>query len=81
VTLADFCYPVYSPFGVLALKKFEIIWLSNLLTVSAPYEVYSRNAPCALNSISTFLLELLPLLHLNDTNRPWSLFVGVFRSS
>jgi len=40
-------------FGFIAPKK--IIWLSNVSILSVHYEAYSRNEPCALNLISTFL--------------------------
>jgi len=35
-----------------------INWVSNLSILSVPDEGYSRNASCALNLISTFLLQL-----------------------
>ena len=41
---------------VLLLPNILIIWLSNLLILSVPDEGYSRNVPCALNLMSTFLL-------------------------
>ena len=34
----------------------KIIWLSNLFNMSVPDEGYSKNASCAKNLISTFLL-------------------------
>jgi len=34
-----------------------MIWLSDHLTLSVPDESFSRKARCALNLISTFLLE------------------------
>ena len=37
-------------------KEMSIIWRSNLLIVSVPYEGYSSNASPALNLISTCLL-------------------------
>jgi hypothetical protein len=42
---------------VLLLPKRLITWLSNLSILSVPDEGYSRNACCALNLISTFLLR------------------------
>ena len=36
--------------------KASIIWISNILALSVDDEGYSRNASCALNIISTFLL-------------------------
>jgi hypothetical protein len=41
---------------VLLLPKLSIIWLYNLSIYSVPDEGYSRNVPCTLNLISTFLL-------------------------
>jgi len=46
-----------SCFGLIDLKDFKIIWLSKLSIVSVPDEGYTRNTLCALNLISTFLLE------------------------
>ena len=46
-------------FGLIAPKTFLIICLFNLLTLGVPDEGYSRNAWCALNLISTFLLVIL----------------------
>ena len=45
MTLADFEYPVWFTlvYIVLATKDFQIIWLSNLMTLSVPDEGYSRN--------------------------------------
>jgi hypothetical protein len=40
-------------FGLLAPKEYEIIWVSNLLTVRVPDVHYSRNASCALHYIPT----------------------------
>jgi hypothetical protein len=58
------------PFGLLAPKIFYIIWLSNLSTLSVPDEDDSRNALCALNLISTFLLNTLrSIQHLDLTFR------------
>ena len=50
---------LFRPIGLLAPKAFEIIWFSNLSTLSVPDEGYSRNASCALNLIYTFLLYKL----------------------
>ena len=41
---------------VCLLTYFYIIWLSDVLTLSAPDEVYSGNTSCAFYLISTFLL-------------------------
>ena len=57
--LADVCYPLFRPFGFSSLKYFEIIWVSDLSTLSVPEESYSRNASCALNLISTFFFKLI----------------------
>jgi hypothetical protein len=35
---------LFRPFGFLAPKDFEIIWLSNILALSVPDKVYSRKA-------------------------------------
>ena len=43
---------------VLLLPELWIIWLSNLLILSVPDEVYSRNVSCAINVISMFSLCL-----------------------
>jgi hypothetical protein len=48
---------LFKRWGFLALRDFKIIWLSNILALSVPDEGYSRNAPYALNLISTFLSE------------------------
>ena len=34
----------------------EVIWLPDILALSAPHEGYSGNAPCTLNLESTFSL-------------------------
>jgi hypothetical protein len=39
---------------ILLLRKFQIIWRSNLPILNVPDEGYSRDASCALNLISTF---------------------------
>ena len=39
---------------MLLLRKFQIIWRSNLPILNVPDEGYSRDASCALNLISTF---------------------------
>ena len=44
---------LFRPFGFLTPKDLLNYWLSNILALSV---VYSRNASCALNCISTFLL-------------------------
>jgi len=53
------------PFGFIATKHSQVIWLSKFSILSVPDEGYSRNVPdegysrnasCALNLISTFLL-------------------------
>jgi hypothetical protein len=54
--------------GLLAPKTFEINWLSNLSTLRAPDECYSRIASCTLNLISMFLLTVSFLLQF------WLLF-------
>jgi hypothetical protein len=38
------------------LQRFYIIWFSNIAILSVPCECYCRNASCAVNLISTFLL-------------------------
>ena len=43
--------------GFIAPKHLPIICLSNLSILNVPDEGYSRNASCALNVISTFLLR------------------------
>jgi hypothetical protein len=43
------------PLGFIAPMHFWMFWLSNL-SISSVVEGYSRNASCALNLISTFLL-------------------------
>jgi hypothetical protein len=48
------------------LTKFKIILLSNLSVLSVPDEGYSRNAPCALNWISTFFLTVLGDATIHD---------------
>ena len=48
---------------VLLLQNLYIIWLSNLPVLSVPDEAYSRNASCALNLISTFLLIHLTVIY------------------
>ena len=50
---------LFRSFGVLAPKNVKIIWISNILALTVPDEGYSRNASCALNLISTFLLLFL----------------------
>jgi len=50
---------LFRSFGFLAPKDLKIIWFSNILALSVPDEGYSRNAWCALNLISTFLLNYL----------------------
>jgi hypothetical protein len=50
--LADFGFP----FQALCFFKFQkLFWLSSLFILSVPDEGYSRNMPCTLNLISTFL--------------------------
>ena len=44
----------FAAFGLIAPKIFRIIWLSNISTLSVPYEVYSRTASCTLNLIARF---------------------------
>jgi hypothetical protein len=44
---------------ILLFPKILIIWLSNLSNLRVPDEGYSRNAPCALTLISTFLFLIL----------------------
>jgi hypothetical protein len=46
---------LFRPFGFIALKT--LIWLSNLSILSMPGGGCSRDASCALNLISTFLLS------------------------
>ena len=46
---------LFRPFGLFAPKIFEIIWFSNLLTLSIPNEGYSRNVSCTLNWMSMLL--------------------------
>jgi len=43
-------------FRPLVLLLPKLIWLSNISISSVPGDVYSRNASCILNLISTFLL-------------------------
>ena len=45
---------MFRPFGFLALEDFKMI-----SALSVPDEGYSRNALCALNLISTFLLHTI----------------------
>ena len=46
---------LFRPFGFSAPTDFKIIWLSNILALGVPDEGYSRNVPCALNLIFTFI--------------------------
>ena len=47
-------------FGFLCTQRiFKLICFSIILTWSVPDASYSRNASCALNFISTFILDLL----------------------
>ena len=50
---------LFRSFGFIAPKYFSIIWLYNISIFSVPDEVYSRNALCALNQISTFLFPIM----------------------
>jgi len=43
--------------GFIAPEDFDIIWLFILMTLIVRDEGYSRNAPCTLNEIFTFLLR------------------------
>jgi hypothetical protein len=45
-------------FSFIAPEHFKGIWLSNRSIFSVPDQDYSRNASCALNLISTFLLNI-----------------------
>ena len=56
MTLAAFVYPVFVLWFYWS-QNLKIIWLSNLSILSLPDEGYSRNASCAPNLISTFLLN------------------------
>jgi hypothetical protein len=47
---------IHGPCGFLGPKNLKIIRLSNILTLSVLDEGYFKNASCALNLISTFLL-------------------------
>ena len=55
MTLAEFGYSVYD-LCYSCSQNILFTWLSNLSILSVPDEGYSRNASCALNLISTFLL-------------------------
>ena len=71
-TIRRFAYSYGNFIGILKInycpllrffhEKVVIIWFSNLLILSVPDEGYSRNASCALNLISTFLLHAQLLL-------------------
>ena len=54
-----YCYLLLclGPLCLLANNEYKIIWLSNILALRLPNEGYSSNALCALNLISTFLLQ------------------------
>ena len=46
--------------GILCqLRSVAFFWFSNILTISVPYEGYSINTSCAINLLSTFLLNEL----------------------
>ena len=40
-------------------KNFNVIWLSHIVALTVPDKGYFINRSCALNLISTFLVELL----------------------
>ena len=65
--ILDILFRSFGFIGFIALKDFEIIWLSNLLTLTIPD--YSRNVPCALSLISTFL-HIICLQILNICRPP-----------
>ena len=52
---------IYMSFGVFVPRNIAIICLPNILDLSLPDEGYSRNALCALQLISTFLLLVLKI--------------------
>jgi len=49
---------MFRPFGCLAPKDFEIIWLSNLLNLNVLDETYLRTISCSLDYVSTFFYQL-----------------------
>jgi len=54
INLADYDYPV-KPFGFFAHKKFKMVGVG-IIGMSVPDKMYSRNASCILNKISTLYL-------------------------
>ena len=54
-TAIIYLHPII-PFALLDHKIFQIIWLSNLLTLSVPDDCSSINESCTLNQISKLLL-------------------------
>jgi len=48
---------LFMPLDFLIPKDIQIIWLSNMFSLNVPDEDYSRNAPCALNLLFSFLFN------------------------
>ena len=57
VTMDDFGSPVNRPYGLLAPKTLKLFGFPIFWFWASPDEGYSRNLFCALNLISTFLLQ------------------------
>ena len=80
---------LFRPFGLLARKTLNIIWLSNISILSVPDEGYPRSAFCALNLISTFYwnhfreyshLDIYVLLSLLKLKR-WIVIVNMMNTN
>jgi hypothetical protein len=57
---------MFMPFGLLAHISLKLIWLPKLSILSVPDKVYSRNASCALNYISTFVFAHRSFVCIDD---------------
>jgi hypothetical protein len=68
---------LFMPFGLLAPIYLKLIWLSKLLILSVPDKVYSRNASCALNYISTFLFAHRSFVCIDDMHWKRSILYDV----